>query len=292
MDQNGLPLFSSWSWAAWTGTPRFWLTEETCDYIDDGDFPSLEPITLFCVPEIYKIVLENGRRHRQRVKDLSYWRTQRPDIETQSTRLPAGKAFRHYVPLMEWPHELRINPQTLILPVVEFRTGRLFVNFIPRCLEGYSVRYINEWVVELGAKSEETTPVFYIQGVDGSVIGYMDMCGENVEVSSQKTGQHDDHIEIISIGGMDTHPSLLHIDGWEYQHRHCPRGNDSCGNFKASRCSRIRDGCVLPQHWTYRFHNVLWIEWEKGVAYRKGIGKIWGKHWEEADPEEIDIVLG
>ena len=42
----------------------------------------------------------------------------------------------------------------------------------------------------------------------------------------------------------------------------------------------------------YSFYNVLWIAWEDGVAYRKGLGRIWKPAWELQSPEWIDLVLG
>jgi hypothetical protein len=42
----------------------------------------------------------------------------------------------------------------------------------------------------------------------------------------------------------------------------------------------------------YEFYNVLWIEWNKGVAYRKALGRVWKTAWEQQTLEEHDIKLG
>lgn len=42
----------------------------------------------------------------------------------------------------------------------------------------------------------------------------------------------------------------------------------------------------------YQFYNVLRIEWEGGIAYRKALGRVFRKAWESQKLEEIDIVLG
>lgn len=42
----------------------------------------------------------------------------------------------------------------------------------------------------------------------------------------------------------------------------------------------------------YRCYNVLWIEWEEGIAYRRGIGRIEAQAWERQHLEHIDVVLG
>jgi hypothetical protein len=40
------------------------------------------------------------------------------------------------------------------------------------------------------------------------------------------------------------------------------------------------------------FYYVLWVEWVDGIAYRKGLGRILKKNWEEEDREEINLILG
>jgi len=40
------------------------------------------------------------------------------------------------------------------------------------------------------------------------------------------------------------------------------------------------------------FYNVLWVEWENGIAYRKALGRVFKDAWEKQDLEEIEIALG
>ena len=42
----------------------------------------------------------------------------------------------------------------------------------------------------------------------------------------------------------------------------------------------------------YSFIQVLWISWDGNIAYRKGVGRIWKKKWEEMEAKKINIVLG
>jgi hypothetical protein len=42
----------------------------------------------------------------------------------------------------------------------------------------------------------------------------------------------------------------------------------------------------------YEWYNVLWVEWEEGIAYRKGVGRIEKAMWEAQELEWIDLVLG
>jgi hypothetical protein len=47
-----------------------------------------------------------------------------------------------------------------------------------------------------------------------------------------------------------------------------------------------------PDGEKYEFVNVLWVEWEDGIAYRKGVGRVMKSAWEAQELEWIDLVLG
>jgi hypothetical protein len=41
--------------------------------------------------------------------------------------------------------------------------------------------------------------------------------------------------------------------------------------------------------WTVEeFYYVLWIEWESGIAYRKGLGRVLNDAWERELKDEVD----
>jgi hypothetical protein len=40
------------------------------------------------------------------------------------------------------------------------------------------------------------------------------------------------------------------------------------------------------------FLNVVWVKWEDGIAYRKGLGRIEEKTWEAQELDQIDLTLG
>lgn len=42
----------------------------------------------------------------------------------------------------------------------------------------------------------------------------------------------------------------------------------------------------------YELYNVLWIEWNEGVAYRKELGRVIKEAWERQATEWIDLTLG
>lgn len=48
-----------------------------------------------------------------------------------------------------------------------------------------------------------------------------------------------------------------------------------------------------PRHGgLYEFYNVMWIEWEEGVAYRKAVGRVEKGAWEKCRLEEVEVTLG
>jgi hypothetical protein len=42
----------------------------------------------------------------------------------------------------------------------------------------------------------------------------------------------------------------------------------------------------------YRFYNVMWLAWEEGIAYPRGIGRVWGPVWERQELRRVDVMLG
>ncbi|KAG6362294.1 hypothetical protein INS49_010524 [Diaporthe citri] len=47
-----------------------------------------------------------------------------------------------------------------------------------------------------------------------------------------------------------------------------------------------------PSKEEYTFYNVLWVKWEDGIAYRRGMGRVKRETWESMKLEDIDLVLG
>jgi hypothetical protein len=49
---------------------------------------------------------------------------------------------------------------------------------------------------------------------------------------------------------------------------------------------------VIKELPKYEFYNILCIEWEQGIAYRKAVRRVWKDAWEQLDTADIDVVLG
>jgi hypothetical protein len=56
------------------------------------------------------------------------------------------------------------------------------------------------------------------------------------------------------------------------------------GEWKMDERPRLLD--------TYRFHNVLWVVWENGIAQRRGLGRVMEEVWQRQDLEQIELFLG
>jgi hypothetical protein len=42
----------------------------------------------------------------------------------------------------------------------------------------------------------------------------------------------------------------------------------------------------------YDYYNVLWVEWIDGIAYRKGLGRVFKDIWDRQEPEHVHLILG
>lgn len=42
----------------------------------------------------------------------------------------------------------------------------------------------------------------------------------------------------------------------------------------------------------YEFYSVMWVEWDDGIAYRKGVGRVRKQIWDTLELDWCDIRLG
>ena len=49
---------------------------------------------------------------------------------------------------------------------------------------------------------------------------------------------------------------------------------------------------TLRSKGVFNFYNVMWIEWENGIAYRNAIGRVLKSTLEQQELEWIDVTLG
>ncbi|KAF2997937.1 hypothetical protein E8E13_005460 [Curvularia kusanoi] len=124
-------------------------------------------------------------------------------------------------------------------------------------------------------------PFLFTKG--GDVVGHLET--DFKDVAQQCSGRNESmELDLICIGGLEFEWNLkvaTHVSGARFAHLECEPD-----------CALWREFCKFGPDWKFRFYNVLWVEWKDGVAYRKGIGKIWADCWDKLCPQPIDVVLG
>jgi hypothetical protein len=76
-----------------------------------------------------------------------------------------------------------------------------------------------------------------------------------------------------------------------------PDGNDTDDSEDSTASSSVPESLdenevLRDEIGIYEYYNVMWIEWEDGIAYRKAIGRVYKEAWEAQELEEIDVLLG
>ena len=68
----------------------------------------------------------------------------------------------------------------------------------------------------------------------------------------------------------------------------------ACGGRMDDYCLAEQNTKLVPRsnEERYDFYNVLWIEWEDGIAFRKGVGRVKKSMWDAQPLEWIDVTLG
>ena len=143
--------------------------------------------------------------------------------------------------------------------VLHFRTTRLFLRV------GQSVE---------GASSKREP---YLEDNSGNIVGLLECTAEEAQPRGRT-------IELICIGRMESPWTLwtrMFFGESMALHQGCPEN-----------CWNAAENCILGEEWIYRVYNVLWVEWLDGVAYRRALGRVFEKFWDESDTEEIDTRLG
>lgn len=89
----------------------------------------------------------------------------------------------------------------------------------------------------------------------------------------------------------------LHVDDaddrWLVEDHTCPanQAGSACELVAISKGNDFIQP-MEPGKETYTFYNVLWIKWDNGIAYRRGVGRVKRETWESMELEDVDLVLG
>lgn len=261
---NVLRRFPSWSWVGWVGQVHMNMTATVTNYVSRQDYVGGtfvdQPIIDF-----YKItgqLEDHVPRTKELIRDLHHYA--KVDQYDQDTLLPCFEndyqGFTQNVPLLGQPETASLSLTSAPTVFIEFKTTRLFASLtVSPCIQHNLEQYP------------------YIIDAAGAIVGYMDLtAGELPPIQAS--------VELICIGlvkvtGMTC--SEMSFRAASCFHSQCP-----------ARCSFDTGSCKLEPDWEFSFYNVLWVEWEDGVAYRKAIGKVWAVHWDTTPTEEVVVLLG
>lgn len=276
VDGNVSKRFPSWSWTGWVGPVDMTLAKNAYNYIVSGG--NQIPITDFHIIDFYKLFKFTEPHRKERVQDIHYHTAQGLPQDMDDDLLPGNWTFKRGVPLVEEPDTVPLRLESLYSPIIEFRTRRLFAHLSAHDKDKNT---ISKTLVHFGPRDQERNAADqpFILDTQGHVIGYL-----NMSLLSPSTPIPTSPIELICIGKMEAewnNVTQFNNPGVEYLHRNC-----------SGPCAWQKDLCSLGKEWTWRFYNVLWIEWENGVAERKAVGKVWTDDWDTATTEEVDVRLG
>jgi len=121
----------------------------------------------------------------------------------------------------------------------------------------------------LANRASTYSPLYRLRDAEGAWIGILQL--HNWPESDYSSSSHRLACELVEIsrGYAYEGKATLGMDEWYHSDR--PK---------------------LPEGEKYEFVNVLWVEWDEGIAYRKAIGRVMKSAWDAQELEWIDLVLG
>jgi hypothetical protein len=253
-DENGgiMRQFPTWSWLGWSGKVDTSLWLKAHQYLSVEYWRASPSVTIY--PHISFNKIRTVSRSKEKIHNGYYEIAQQGQTTiTDPPDLPQDWRLLYPIPLAESPIP---QPWGTWDPIIEFHTQRLRL-------------YVS-------APIEDNDHAAFIFDGNNELAGLLRY--------DEDKDQLKQTCELICIGRMEADWSLAtSIEFWELQikHRECQK-----------RCYDDPSRCSLGPDWSYRCYNVLWIEWEDGVAYRKGLGRIFEDSWDAADTEEVHVRLG
>ncbi|KAF2276634.1 HET-domain-containing protein [Westerdykella ornata] len=255
---NVMQEFPSWSWLGWSGhiDTEAWAQAHAYYSVDNGDVLAGTPYR-FTIRPLIDYFKTRGLVVRKKIHNGYYDTAKRTDLDLHHESLPPTWRLRHPVPLLSQP-EPPVDEEWET--VIEFRTSRLVL----RLGDCRNDKHGNTEDCDL------LTP-------DGDVAGLM-------TYGQRGTLTPGHPCELICIGQTEAE-WMWQATGTifkESQHFHkdCP-----------PECYWAPESCLLGENWMYECYNVMWIERKDGIAYRKGVGRVFKAIWDQVETEEVDVRL-
>jgi hypothetical protein len=123
-------------------------------------------------------------------------------------------------------------------------------------------------------------------GKCGTLVGFIRLQGEGPIASGEIFGKVACELVAISRGRIRWDVDALHFN--QAASLFSDWGNHVNDSFWVEYQNMLGEETGPYYEW----YNVLWVEWQGGIAYRKGIGRIAKRAWERQDLEWIDLLLG
>lgn len=275
----------SWSWAGWQGEVDPWTWESGCDYVkgrEPGDGCQTSRRT---IPIIQWYSSDRTRSERRPI--FSNWLTFKTYPRGPEKLLPDGWS-RHEHHLDRYgdledglaPHQgSRFYYTHRLFPLGQFwypipLRVQETEPIVPHPAPLLFTRTCRAWF-RIGSR---VSGVWFlcvpIRGANGAWVGILRVPNEETlaSVRLEKAGTIPESrpLEFIALsrgyadGSRKEEPGL---DEWLLEERPATKG-------------------------LYEFYNVMWIEWENGIAYRRALGRILRDVWEGQKLEWVDVTLG
>ncbi|KAI1129099.1 heterokaryon incompatibility protein-domain-containing protein [Nemania abortiva] len=274
------PAFPSWSWVGWTGGAiNLSISLMMRQRISAGrNIMPWDNIEIYPKVNWHKVDLDTGKKH---AIDNSYYETAKMRND-KAASLPDGwsrfpvtrdestwEGFAHSnIPGYVFPWPLKITEQSSnktagsFKPYLSFRTSRAFL-FV-------GARLHHEWEERVWSRAANAVvprvSMFHLRDNNGNWAGVLESNGAEESLSAS----HEAWECVVVSGGI----AWKDADG------------EPTSLVEWAQVDLIQS---LPK---YEFYNVLFIEWEGGIAYRKAVGRVWKEAWEQLDTSDIDVILG
>jgi hypothetical protein len=266
----------SWSWAGWKGEIRYMLWGTKCDYL------RRESAIERTIPMVEWFSQESKESNPVSITHQNSWCRHRTKYLDGANDLPPGWT-KHEIDSADQEPKWN-SPQTHYyqhdsIPEIQFWYP------IPLPVP-HQDPIIHSWGRLLSCRAQSATlrvcwnetdgdRAVIVRALDGSLAGILHYPREDLASRPLENRTLVAISQGCLLDGYGIHsgyPELLLSE--------CPYGKD------------LRQKKFPERSGKYEFYNVLLVEWEDGVAYRKALGRIMKEVWEHQDIEMIDLILG
>lgn len=264
--------FASWSWAGWEGCRAQWypIYNDAVDY--DMEVITTTPSVVWQKldkPDNASEIRNDFFRYRKSSQNTQNesegWETVHEETQSPSSAAMAVRFTHPEAPGQKFYYPLPIAKRTVQQPNIN--PGTVHLTF-----RGAVCRFTFR-----KEAFKSTYPQGSLHSADETWVGFMhDIL---IPVSREDTDLLACEVVCLSEGYVNVNREYL-VERWELEWV-----EDAVP--EVAHFPQIRQAGYV-----YHFYNVMWLAWEDGIAYRRGLGRIWKPMWEKQELNEMEIVLG